>query len=116
MGNNDDDEKKQNIKKKKNLKQKLEKKQNILNPNTNNSINILNNQINNTSPRSTSNKNDKDKHTYRSSSRDELQIDYDREVEEFKKKIHDDSIHARMIKKIKPSFTQDWINDVLKIR
>ena len=46
MGNNDDDEKKQNIKKKKNLKQKLEKKPNILNPNTNNSINISNNQIN----------------------------------------------------------------------
>lgn len=39
-------------------------------------------------------------------------IENDAEVEEFKKKIQLDSIHARNIKKIKPNFTKRWIEDI----
>lgn len=36
----------------------------------------------------------------------------DNEVEEFKKKLQDDSIHAESVKKIKPFFTQEWLKDI----
>ena len=43
---------------------------------------------------------------------EQVTFENDIEVEEFKKKLQFDSIHARGIKKIKPVFTQEWLNDM----
>ncbi len=38
----------------------------------------------------------------------------DKEIEEFRKVIKNQSKHARFVKKVKPSITVDWIDSIIK--
>ncbi len=41
-------------------------------------------------------------------------LEIDREVEEFRSKIRNDTVHANSIRKLKPKFTMEWIQLISK--
>lgn len=94
-----------NNKKKKVTKQKNEKK-----PKTNTST--LQSSVTNNPSTTSTHISKSTEHPLNRGSQFHDEYENDKEIEEFKKKLQLDSIHAKEINKIKPLISKDWLKDM----